>query len=91
MERTADSFPEPVPAAGAMVDEPGETNTRLSEGDTLMRGRRLYLNETGRLDIISTGKGHDGSAGEAGIPVDALFDRLCTAHPALTELTNVDN
>jgi hypothetical protein len=43
MERTADSFPEPVPAAGAMVDEPGETNTRLSEGDTLMRGRRLYL------------------------------------------------
>jgi hypothetical protein len=49
MERTADSFLAPVPAAGAMVDEPGETNTKLSrvqEGDTLMRGRRLYLNKT---------------------------------------------
>jgi hypothetical protein len=31
------SFPDPVPAARGMVGKPGETNTKLSQGEALRR------------------------------------------------------
>jgi hypothetical protein len=49
--KVAASFPKPV-AAGGMVGEPGQADTKLSWArgtgalETVMCGRRLYLNDT---------------------------------------------
>jgi hypothetical protein len=54
--KVAASFSKPVAepvAEGGMVGEPGQADTKLSQArgtgarETMMRGRRLYLNDTG--------------------------------------------
>jgi hypothetical protein len=66
------SFPELVPVAGGMVEQPGLVDTKMSRARALTRygrtlDRRLYLLRTGRgLDLVGAEEPSRHCAGEAG-------------------------